>query len=74
MAATQARSVSGGHLSLACNAGRTPVDAVKAGGEALGCRKMASDADWRDLNSHAFHAAIEFSETECVAFLRQPID
>lgn len=55
-------------------AGRALVDAVKAWGQGLGCREMASDADLHDIDSHAFHAAIGFSEADRVAFLRQPID
>ena len=43
-------------------------EAVAAWGRELGCQELASDADLANSESHAFHAAIGFEETERVVF------
>lgn len=45
--------------------------AVAAWGRQLGCRELASDADLDNSDSHAFHLAIGFEETERVVFFRK---
>jgi aminoglycoside 6'-N-acetyltransferase I len=42
-------------------------------GRALGCSEFASDALLDNPNSHAFHAAIGFEETERVVYFRKPL-
>lgn len=48
-------------------------DAVKAWGQERGCAEMASDADIANEASHAFHAALGFTETERVVYFRKII-
>ena len=38
-----------------------------------GCEEMASDASLQNTDSHAFHAAIGFEETERVVYFRKPL-
>jgi aminoglycoside 6'-N-acetyltransferase I len=47
--------------------------AVADWGRARGCRKFASDTWHDDLDSHAFHLAAGFAETERVVYFRQEI-
>ena len=49
------------------------VDEVRRWGHGMGCTEMASDADIANVQSHAFHAAIGFVETERVVYFRKPI-
>ncbi len=48
-------------------------DAVAEWGRARGCREFASDALADDLESHAFHCAAGFAETERVVYFRREI-
>jgi aminoglycoside 6'-N-acetyltransferase I len=52
---------------------RALADAVRDWGRAHGCTEMASDADIANGESHAFHAALGFAETERVVYFRKPI-
>lgn len=49
------------------------VRAAAEWGRAKGCVEMASDADIANIDSHAFHAAIGFEETERVVYFRRLI-
>lgn len=49
------------------------VDRVRLWGQGNGCTEIASDADIANGESHAFHAAIGFAETERVVYFRKPI-
>jgi aminoglycoside 6'-N-acetyltransferase I len=49
------------------------VEAVAAWGRDRGCRELASDALLDNAESHAFHRAIGFAETERVVFFRREI-
>lgn len=49
------------------------VEAVAAWGRAQGCTEFASDALVEDTESHAFHAAIGFEETERVVYFRKAL-
>jgi aminoglycoside 6'-N-acetyltransferase I len=49
------------------------VDRVRLWGLGKGCTEMASDAGIANGESHAFHAAIGFAETERVVYFRKPI-
>jgi aminoglycoside 6'-N-acetyltransferase I len=51
---------------------KTLCRAVEAWGRSAGSLEMASDADVSNLVSHAFHAAVGFTETERVVFFRKP--
>lgn len=53
--------------------GRRLVGAVADWGRAAGCTELASDAGLADRNSHAFHRAAGFAETERVVFFRRAI-
>lgn len=48
-------------------------DAVAAWGRAKGCSEYASNALLDNVDSHAFHAAIGFEETERVVFFRKEL-
>lgn len=48
-------------------------DSVAAWGHAKGCSEYASNALLDNVNSHAFHAAIGFEETERVVFFRKEL-
>ncbi len=50
---------------------RALVDAVAAWGRAQGCSELASDALIDNLDSHAFHRAIGFEETDRVVYFRR---
>lgn len=47
--------------------------AVADWGRAAGCREFASDAWHDDYESHAFHAAVGFAETERVVYFRKDL-
>lgn len=49
------------------------VERVAAWGRALGCVEFASDALLENEDSHAFHAAIGFTETERVVYFRKTL-
>jgi aminoglycoside 6'-N-acetyltransferase I len=51
--------------------GKALLDAVRACGKLSGCTEFASDASLDNLESHAFHAALGFEETQRVVFFRQ---
>ena len=51
--------------------GRALCDAVAAWGRARGCRELASDALIDNLDSHAFHQAVGFEETDRVVYFRK---
>ena len=53
--------------------GRSLCEAVEAWGAAAGCREMASDATLSNAESHAFHAALGFEETERVVCFRKAV-
>lgn len=48
-------------------------DAVAEWGRAQGCSEFASDALVDDLDSHAFHRAAGFAETERVVYFRREL-
>ena len=48
-------------------------DAVAEWGRAQGCSEFASDALEEDVDSHAFHRAAGFAETERVVYFRREI-
>ena len=52
---------------------RRLVAAVAEWGRARGCREFASDAWHDDTQSHAFHLAAGFAETERVVYFRQEL-
>ena len=52
---------------------RRLVAAVADWGRSQGCREFASDAWHDDTESHAFHLAAGFAETERVVYFRQEI-
>ncbi|KUR70123.1 aminoglycoside 6'-acetyltransferase [Novosphingobium fuchskuhlense] len=52
---------------------RRLVAAVADWGRARGCREFASDAWHDDRDSHAFHLAAGFAETERVVYFRQEL-
>ena len=52
---------------------RLLVAAVAEWGRAQGCREFASDAWHDDTESHAFHLAAGFAETERVVYFRQEL-
>lgn len=47
--------------------------AIAAWGRAAGCREFASDALLDNVESHAFHAALGFEETQRVVYFRKPL-
>jgi len=47
--------------------------AVAGWGRAAGCSEFASDALIDNLESHAFHAALGFVETQRVVYFRKPV-
>jgi aminoglycoside 6'-N-acetyltransferase I len=47
------------------------IKAVRARGKAMGCTEFASDASINNLQSHSFHKALGFEETERVVFFHQ---
>jgi aminoglycoside 6'-N-acetyltransferase I len=49
------------------------IDRVAAWGQAQGCVEMASDTAVTNLESHAFHLAAGFIETERVVYFRKAI-
>lgn len=49
------------------------VNAVADWGRGRGCIEFASDALLENVDSHAFHAAIGFTETERVVYFRKPL-
>ena len=53
--------------------GRALCDAVAAWGRAAGCSEFASDALMNNADSHAFHAALGFAETERVVYFRKTL-
>jgi aminoglycoside 6'-N-acetyltransferase I len=48
-------------------------DAVAAWGKAKGCTEFASNALLDNIDSHRFHAAIGFEETERVVYFRKDL-
>jgi aminoglycoside 6'-N-acetyltransferase I len=52
---------------------RSLVDAIEAWGREHGCAELASDALLDNTQSHGFHAAAGFEETERVVFFRKRI-
>lgn len=52
---------------------RALVDAVGEWVRARGCREFASNALLDNADSHAFHAAVGFAETERVVFFRKSL-
>ncbi len=48
--------------------------AIAQWGSAAGCREFASDAGIDNYDSHAFHRALGFAETERVVFFRRLLD
>jgi aminoglycoside 6'-N-acetyltransferase I len=52
---------------------RALAEAVADWGRGLGCTEFASDALLDNLDSHAFHAAIGFAETERVVYFRRAL-
>ena len=53
--------------------GRALCDAVADWGRRRGCEELASDALADNLESHAFHKAIGFEETERVVYFRKAL-
>ena len=53
--------------------GRALLEAVRAFGKASGCTEFASDALLDNVDSHRFHAALGFEETQRVVYFRQPL-
>ena len=53
--------------------GRTLCEAVAEWGRGRGCAELASDALADNLESHAFHQAIGFEETERVVYFRKTL-
>lgn len=47
--------------------------AVADWGRTQGCTELASDAEIHNLESHAFHQAIGFEETERVVYFRMTL-
>ncbi|MNX93600.1 Aminoglycoside N(6')-acetyltransferase type 1 [compost metagenome] len=52
-------------------AGRALCSALEAWGRDKGCNELASDALLENTESHAFHGAIGFEETERVVYFRK---
>lgn len=50
---------------------RTLCEAIAAWGRAQGCTELASDALEDNVQSHAFHRAVGFEETERVVYFRK---
>jgi aminoglycoside 6'-N-acetyltransferase I len=55
------------------NIGRKLCSAVEAWGRERGCTELASDALLENGDSHRFHAAIGFAETERVVYFRKTL-
>lgn len=53
--------------------GQALCSAVEAWGRAQNCSEFASDALLDNQDSHAFHRAVGFAETERVVYFRKPI-
>lgn len=53
------------------NIGRALCAAVEEWGRGRGCTELASDAFLENADSHAFHRAIGFEETERVVYFRK---
>lgn len=53
--------------------GRALLEAVRAFGKASGCTEFASDALLDNVDSHSFHAALGFEETQRVVYFRQSL-
>lgn len=53
--------------------GRQLVDAAAGWALATGCREFASDASLDNEESHAFHRAVGFAETDRVVFFRREL-
>jgi aminoglycoside 6'-N-acetyltransferase I len=53
------------------NVGRQLSDTVAAWAQGKGCREFASDALLANRESHVFHAALGFAETERVVYFRR---
>ena len=53
--------------------GRALCSAVESWGRELGCTEFASDALLDSNESHGFHKAIGFEETERVVYFRKPL-
>jgi aminoglycoside 6'-N-acetyltransferase I len=53
------------------NIGRALCAAVEAWGRTRGCSELASDALLENSDSHAFHRAVGFAETERVVYFRK---
>ncbi|QFY62177.1 GNAT family N-acetyltransferase [Rhizobium grahamii] len=53
--------------------GRALLEAVRGFGNASGCTEFASDALLDNIDSHRFHAALGFEETQRVVYFRQPL-
>lgn len=53
--------------------GRALCDAVADWGRRRGCSELASDALSDNLESHAFHQAVGFEETERVVYFRKAL-
>ena len=51
--------------------GRELCSAVESWGRTRGCKEMASDALFDNRESHAFHIAVGFEETERVVYFRK---
>jgi aminoglycoside 6'-N-acetyltransferase I len=52
---------------------RALCEAAAAWGHVAGCTEFASDAYLDDAQSHAFHRAVGFQETERVVYFRKPL-
>ena len=57
----------------AAGVGRALCAAVEAWGRDQGCTEFAADALLDNLDSHAFHAALGFEETERVVYFRKAL-
>lgn len=55
------------------NVARQLCAAIADWGRAQGCSELASDALAENLESHAFHKAVGFEETERVVYFRQAL-
>jgi aminoglycoside 6'-N-acetyltransferase I len=53
--------------------GRALLAMVEAWGRKMGCAELASDALLSNGQSHAFHLALDFEETERVVYFRKPL-
>ncbi|MFV2053338.1 aminoglycoside 6'-N-acetyltransferase [Aliiroseovarius sp. YM-037] len=53
--------------------GRSLLGSVQSWARKMGCSELASDADTKNLASHAFHRALGFDETDRVVYFRKPL-